>query len=285
MLPLDILCGSNGVPADSIQHVDILSHQLRRDIIRGKDTNLAALLIAGFNPESDAGRQVGIGADAITLKPLNNDHRIAKILTIQEFIMAFGIYRSVMCESFPSRYAELDAYQREIISMEAKFGGTSFYEYHKAFSARAGQLLLHSNVKVDWGRRDNHLFCTIFAGHKAKACAVCNSLSHTAHACHLVAKPQSVPYKHSPPHNSARPGAVEKPRYDRVDRPRQFHNGEEICNNFNTHDGCRRQRCVYRHVCSVCREAHSAASHNRASSHPVAAGGSQASSGGPGQAF
>ena len=112
-------------------------------------------------------------------RPVLHNSIILRSLTIQEFILAFGIFKNIMCDGFPNRSMELDVYQREIIGMSAKFGGTSFNEYHKAFSARAAELLTHYNVKVDWSRRDNNLFCSIFAGHKANACSICNSIAHT----------------------------------------------------------------------------------------------------------
>ena len=34
--------------------------------------------------------------------------------------------------------------------MASQFGGSTFYEYHKAFAARAAALLLNHGIKVDW---------------------------------------------------------------------------------------------------------------------------------------
>ena len=97
--------------------------------------------------------------------------------------------------------------------MSAKFGGTSFYEYHKAFSARAAELLTHYNVNVDWSRRDNNLICSIFAGHKANACSVCNSIAHTTEFCQHIAKSASsnlAPSSKSKKSSSAAPSSNDR---------------------------------------------------------------------------
>ena len=35
----------------------------------------------------------------------------------------------------------MDQYERDIVEMATQFGGTTFYDYHKAFSAKAAALL------------------------------------------------------------------------------------------------------------------------------------------------
>ena len=89
---LDLARSPNGVPSDSVHHDEIESHQLRRDVVRGKDINLAALFIQGFNPDGDSSRQLFVGSETIPLKPLSHSSRILRSLTIQEFILAFEIF-------------------------------------------------------------------------------------------------------------------------------------------------------------------------------------------------
>ena len=38
------------------------------------------------------------------------DPRLSKTLTLAEFNVAFGVYRDIICEVYPSRRAELDTY-------------------------------------------------------------------------------------------------------------------------------------------------------------------------------
>jgi hypothetical protein len=96
-----------------------------------------------------------------------------------------------MCEVFPHRRQELDSYQRDIIEMATRFPGMAFYDYHKAFSGRAATLLSTYNVKIDWSVKDTNLFCSIFAGHKANACAICSSQVHITEFCPQVANSNS----------------------------------------------------------------------------------------------
>lgn len=39
---------------------------------------------------------------------------------------------------------------------------------------------------------------------------------------------------------------------DKQGRPRLFHNGQEMCNNFNQPKGCYRSLCNLFHVCASC---------------------------------
>ena len=58
------------------------------------------------------------------------DPRLMKQLTIEEFITAFGIYKGIICDKFPQRRPELDSYERDIVDMASRYGGSAFYKYH-----------------------------------------------------------------------------------------------------------------------------------------------------------
>ena len=73
------------------------------------------------------------------------------------------------------RRKELDAYEAIVVGIASRIEGTAFYEYHKAFATRSAALILQHNVKLDWGVRDNGLFCTLFVGQTAKVCSLCGS--------------------------------------------------------------------------------------------------------------
>ena len=75
------------------------------------------------------------------------------------------------------------------MEMATQFGGTRFYDYHKAFSAKAAALLQQHHVKVDWSIRDNNLYCTIFAGMKANNCGLCSSITHSTEFCPMLVNP------------------------------------------------------------------------------------------------
>ena len=194
-----------------------MSPATRTDIILGKDINLAALLIPGYNTTVSSNRHMVQGDEIIPLKPLS-DSRLNRVLTMPEFLIAFSVFKNVFTSAYPLRTAELDAYQNDIIDMAAMFPGQSFYDFidfiecftttflrahswlnwvdqslydcHKTFSARSAAMLACHIIKIDWSTRDTTLFCSIFAGHKANACSLCNSLSHTT-----VFSPQTLTFK------------------------------------------------------------------------------------------
>ena len=43
-----------------------------------------------------------------------NDGRLTRKLSLDEFVIAFGRYKRVMCTAFPNRHEELDLYQAHI---------------------------------------------------------------------------------------------------------------------------------------------------------------------------
>ncbi|OWF45853.1 hypothetical protein KP79_PYT07251 [Mizuhopecten yessoensis] len=89
------------------------------------------------------------------------DPRLNRILTLSEFILAFGVYKHVMCEAHPSRRVELVLYERDIADMGTRYA-SGFYEYRLQFSLRAAAQLRYNNRPIDWSVRDNTLFCNIF---------------------------------------------------------------------------------------------------------------------------
>jgi hypothetical protein len=155
-----------------------------------------------------------------------------------------------MCEAYPQRRHELDTYERHIVEIAHKFGGSSFYEYHKAFSARAAAMLLNYNIKINWAHKDTNLFCMTFAGQSAIACNMCKSKAHTTLFC-----PQS---SDKPKHNTSYRGYGSNVGGNNMDvkgRPKLLHLGKEICNNLNEREGCPRSSdCYFSHVCSKCRK-------------------------------
>jgi hypothetical protein len=47
-----------GIPSDSLPRIDIVSLSMRRDIVAGKDINLAALLIPGYTADDQLARHL-----------------------------------------------------------------------------------------------------------------------------------------------------------------------------------------------------------------------------------
>ena len=80
-----------------------VSPRLRAKIIQGKDINLISLLLT--SPVCD--KKIAEG-DQFTAIVKASDPRLSRDLSIGEFLVAFGIYRDVMCSVYPQRRQELD---------------------------------------------------------------------------------------------------------------------------------------------------------------------------------
>lgn len=226
-----------GYSAESLPFVETIHPTLRKQIIEGKDVNLSALLIPYYT---------GPHADPSATTKEKPDPRLNNTLTLPQFIQAFGIYKNIMCETYPSRRLELDLYERDIIDMATRYNGRGFYEYHKTFSAQAAAHLRYSNKKVDWSIRNNKLFASIFVNHRASVCYICNSSLHSAAFCpnHLNEKSKQYPNQN-------------QKTIDVAGRARLQFNGREICNNFNAVKGCQFPNCRRAHVCLTCKKEHS----------------------------
>ena len=254
---------SFGVTSDSLPHIDLVSPAIRQNIIDGKYVNLSLLLM----PDSDSAadyRFTETTEGRIELKrhsATTSDKRAQRSLTLPEFIAAFATYKNVMCEVYPIRRAELDAYQRDIVEMAMRYGGTLFYDYHKSFALRAATYLTNENIKIDWSVRDSKLFASIFSGSKVNACGICGSVMHLTHFCPSAANTVSQRNLKAPGYTSNAKPDLSRARWDSTrrdiqGRPRLMHNGREVCNNFNTDKGCRRPSCDFEHVCIKCRGPH-----------------------------
>lgn len=231
-----------GYSSESLPLVETISPQLRQNIIAGKDVNLTSLLIPYFT---------GASASFDDNMPNNNNHpnksdpRLARQLSLGEFIQAFGTYKNVMCSAYPHRRPELDLYERDIVEMATRYNGTGFYEYHRQFSLRAAAHLRFNNVLVDW---------SVFASYKPNTCQWCNNTLHASGFC-----PTQVGHDNRP-YSSANRNPYRLPRdigKDHHGREIITHLGREICNNFNGERGCIVPRCHNLHVCLLCKEEHS----------------------------
>ena len=166
---------SQGVRSDSYSNIDIISPSLERQILEGKDVNLASLLIPNYEcPQTHT-----ITTNSLEVNvPGKPDVRLNRALTIQEFIKAFGKYKRVMSAVYPARREELDAYAEDIVDI-SNFYGPKFYDYHKMFSAKAAALLTKLKRKVEWSKRDRDILSLIAAGVKVNVCKLCSMSDHT----------------------------------------------------------------------------------------------------------
>ncbi|CAC5372760.1 unnamed protein product [Mytilus coruscus] len=134
---------SFGVPAYSISDTDMISPEIRQQIITGKDVNLNTLLIPNYEIP-------------VKRKTQENDDRLIHNLSLDEFIIAFGRFKRIMCSAFPTRAEELELYLTHIVET-AIIWPHKFFEYHRMFSAKCATMLLQHNIEIDWSKGDIEL--------------------------------------------------------------------------------------------------------------------------------
>ncbi|KAH3841650.1 hypothetical protein DPMN_115123 [Dreissena polymorpha] len=217
----------NGIHASQLGHLDIVSDTLRKQIEAGRDVNLEALLIPGFDMNNDA---------------FKNDFRLKKRLTIEQFRNAFGKYKRVMCRKWPHRKNELDEYEIDIGRIHA-FYGEKFYDFHLAFSSKAAEAL-RNGIPVNWAMRDTENFQLILGGTRARQCQHCHSVLHEPEFC-ANASSQAV--------RSNQYAKTSGDSSDKFGRKIVVQKGTEICNNFNNKKGCSRKGCPRLHICLNCK--------------------------------
>ncbi|KAM4688946.1 uncharacterized protein O3C94_007053 [Discoglossus pictus] len=96
------------------------------------------------------------GDISVTVKA--KDPRLQRKLTVTEFVLAFGIFRDVICSVFPHRRQELDDHLHLIVDLAYRYGGFAYYDYHRSFAAKAAATLSQFNLHVNWALMDHDLF-------------------------------------------------------------------------------------------------------------------------------
>uniref|UniRef100_A0A8W8L8Q0 C3H1-type domain-containing protein n=1 Tax=Magallana gigas TaxID=29159 RepID=A0A8W8L8Q0_MAGGI len=205
-----------GTNPEDLPQIDLISPSLRKNIVEGKDVNLASLLIPYFEVRPSEKEKE------------KDDYRLKRNLTISEFLTSFGKYKRVMSHAFPNRREELDMYEANIIDIFNVYGDR-FYEYHKLFSLKSASALAIHKIKVDWSARDRDLIQLIAS--RARSCSICSEVSHDTKFCPSFQKSEVTPFNNT----------------DRHGRKRTSFNGQEICNNFNSSRRCNRSNCPYQH--------------------------------------
>ncbi|KAM4705103.1 uncharacterized protein WCC33_009958 [Rhinophrynus dorsalis] len=239
-----------GSPVPAISPAHFIPNHLKKDIIEGKDINLVSLLISSH----DSVENKAFSCDQVSVVLKTKDPRLGKKLSVTEFVLAFSLYRDVICSVHPERREELDHYLYRVVELGHKYGGYSFYDYHKSFSAKAVAALAQFNITLDWSQLDMELFCRHFAGLRAPVCSRCQSTEHSTNLCPGLSNPpafQPLPDTQGEG-QSASPVA---PRFDRLGRPIVFFGKSQICNNYN-YTGCGFSACRLVHLCSLCKRAH-----------------------------
>lgn len=122
---------------------------IRKDILEGKDVNLASLLISVHGLAEN--KSYAWGDVSVVLKA--KDPRLNHKLSITKFVLAFGMFRDMLFLANPGRREEMDLYLHVVVDLGYKYGGSAFYDYHRSFAARAAAKLLSSKpaqIGVSW---------------------------------------------------------------------------------------------------------------------------------------
>lgn len=219
-----------------------VSPHLRNNIVQGKNINLATLLL----PSPAADRQM-VDCGDVTVLLKTSDPRLQRNLPFAEFVVAFSIYRDILCQVFPDRREELDLYIAMMADFNQQYGGTLFYEYHKSFAAKSASLIALFNSRIDWSVIDTELLVRHFGGQKFLACAICSSHGHSAALCPKAVASQA-------PSTVRGAGKVRSP-FDIKGRPILNFNCTSLCSNFNE-AVCTFPNCTFAHICSYCKDPH-----------------------------
>ena len=158
-----------------------------------------------------------------------------------------------MVTKWPHRQHELAAYETDIARIHA-FYGDRFYDYHLAFADKAAQAV-KLGIPIDWSKRDSDLFQLILRGTRARQCQYCSSTLHETDFCDQTYRSATTPGRQFAGKPAGRshitaPGTSQLGN-DRYGRKISYHQGMEVCNNFNA-TGCTRRSCMRYHGCSHC---------------------------------
>ncbi|CAG2241264.1 unnamed protein product [Mytilus edulis] len=165
----------NGVPSSSVPFLDIISPALKKQIIEGRDVNLAGLLMKDYESVQAASTLLTSSGLEINLPGKRISGFIERSLLKNSYALLANI--SVMCRVFPQRSEELDCYLANILQIESSYG-EKIYEYHKLFAAKAATALRDFKVKFDWGVKDNDIL-TLLAPHaRPEVCRLCYAIDH-----------------------------------------------------------------------------------------------------------
>lgn len=92
--------------------------------------NLVSFLIAANNFADN--KTYGCGEVSVMIK--YEDSRLSRKLSILVFVLAFGIFRDVLCTVSPIRRENLDLYLYSFVDLGYRYVGYTFYDYHHSFT-------------------------------------------------------------------------------------------------------------------------------------------------------
>ena len=143
------------VYAEDLPKMDCVAPSIKKQILEGKDVNLAILLSSKYDLPQQHTDTMQSGVLTVELNT-KKDIRLKHNLSLEEFNHAFRKFRSIMCKAYPHRKAELEQYEADINKI-AHIYGPCFYSYHKMFSAKAVAAITEHNIIINWSKVDDKL--------------------------------------------------------------------------------------------------------------------------------
>lgn len=230
-----------------------VSQRLRTKILQGKDINLISLIL----PSPECEERIATGEHFSALIK-TADPRLSKDLSIGEFLIAFGLFREIICSVYPERRKELNDYLALIGDLNLRYGRNIFYKYHKGFSNKAALYIAQSNTRLNWSGLDTELLVMTVGGTQPVTCFTCGFPGHSAPLCPTIPfRPTEREAKTEPglDHTSSSPYPGSAGKIDSRGRKVIKINNQPVCNNFNE-SVCTYPNCAFHHVCSHCQDAH-----------------------------
>lgn len=235
--------------SEDLPKMDHVAPSIKKQILEGKDVNLATLLAPKYDlPQAQTMQSGGLTVELSSKKDVRLDHN----LTLDEFNRAFRKYRNVMCKTYPQRKTELEQYETDINDIAYNYG-PCFYKYHKMFSAKAAMAIQEHNIVINWSKIDERLLNLVTHNVQSRACNFCGDFDHSSKFCDQA--------KHGFPSKAEfqkglTPGPPNLNRsFDKRGRPVTNVEGQEICNNYN-YSSCFRRDCRLLHACNRCFSKH-----------------------------
>ena len=205
--------------AEDLPKMDFVAPSIKKQIIEGRDINLATLLAPKYDiPQNQTMESRGFTVELSSKK----DVRLDNNLSIEEFNRAFRKYRNIMGKAFPQRKVELEQYESDINEISQNYG-PCFYTYHKMFSAKAAAAIVEHNSVINWSKVDDKLLNLVTHNVQSRACTHWGEFDHTSKVCEKA--------KHGNPTLSQ--GATNICNTEKRGRLVSNIAGAELCNNYN----------------------------------------------------
>ena len=174
--------------------------------------------------------------------------KLRQVTDFQTWLQCFAIYCSIRGSHDPGSVPELMAYIITISRVSQDFTGLSWVRYDSAFRCQAA---ISGNKR--WSQINPPLYSLCFAGRaqEGRRCELCLSTVYMAARCPLQAEGDpELPTRVKAVESAVLSLVQSRPPVPSWQRP-----NAEVCRAWNANK-CRFPWCRYRHVCSVCGEAH-----------------------------